>query len=39
MFRSQDSIGYLCDGMSILNLIRHRDNTNVFEEVSKVFQR
>ena len=39
VFRSQDSIGYLCDGMSMLNLIRLRDNTNVFEEVSKVFQR
>lgn len=39
VFRSQDSIGYLCDGMSMLNLIRLRDNTNVFEEVTKVFQR
>ena len=39
VFRSQDSIGYLCDGMSMLNLIRLRDNTNMFEEVSKIFQR
>lgn len=39
VFRSFDQIGYLCDGMSMLIMLRQKENVNVFEEVKKIFSR
>jgi hypothetical protein len=37
-FRSDESVTALCEGMSMLVLIRQKDGANVFEEVSNIFQ-
>lgn len=36
-FRSFDSIGYLCKGMSMLCLLRSKSEENVFSKVSEIF--
>lgn len=36
-FRSQDSIDYLCQCMSMLVMMRRKEETNIFDKVSKTF--
>ena len=37
-FRSQDSIDYLCQCMSMLVMMRQNDEKNVFRKVSQIFE-
>lgn len=36
-FRSQESIDYLCQCMSMLVMMRQKEETNIFDRVSKIF--
>lgn len=36
-FRSQESIGYLCDGMSVLMELRRNGEENLFQKVAEIF--
>ena len=39
VFRSFDQIDYLCDGMSMMALIRREDNANLYEAVTRIFDK
>lgn len=36
-FRSYESIDYLCQGMSMLLMMRKKEDTNLFDRVSQIF--
>ena len=38
VLRSQNNLGYICDSLSIVNLLRTKDNS-VYQEVSSIFER
>lgn len=38
VLRSQNNLGYICDGLSIVNLLRTKENS-VYQEVSSIFER
>jgi len=39
VFRSFNSISCLCNGMSVLYLLRQKNDANLFKEVSQIFER
>lgn len=39
VFRSDDNFGSLCDGLSVLNTYRQKEDTNLYEIVSEIFSR
>lgn len=36
-FRSAESIEYLCDSMSLLFMMRQKEDDNLFEKVTEIF--